>query len=768
METTKTHAANRSHRYLAILLHLALVIGLQFMAGCSVFQTGKPDTLTASLQNQRTEKARSALLEMENIDTLIRLDNHWLADRFESALKTPAALEGTYDIRKIETIFTNQIILLEAIVDITDEYEHTISATVWGDVLLLYRDDGLEWRPRFNELQIDLKDFNFAGNSYVEPGPELTQTLLRNLNRDIAQTIVESNANTISLNPIPLGEIQVGASLPGFAETVARSTHSLRGVFRTAGSATLIESSATSIALDLAFIPDLSTCPADITISRAEFARDVKSREPVGITRNLGGVVDAGYFYTEITGATHPMTIIHYWFADGLPVAVEELPVGASERWRTWSSKGAANSGASQWEVLVVEKESGCILTSKSIRKLEPETPATTVSPDQARQAFTQFREEFIRRTSGFSIIHDKPGIVLIETRRSFLREVLQASLAGLSIDAAFDPPTLSSLQFSAQLQSFDPANITCEHRDCSPVPVCKVSLNPCKRLRDTRDCSSCQFRNPLNNRCVSEAVDPLCEAARKRQNARYDDERNACINHAENAKRECDRLNAQVFSSCQIESGFEESACEAVKTSLKALETNAPLAIVRARVQPKGNLTANFSNFILADNLDGLKLDMSLQSRLQLEGDLYFEPTPVNGPLSKCIAAWSTPFVSGLTGTGAFRSLLSEFEQGPDMLTADWSGFGITTETRPSPLGSIFVDNPQLLADCKIGLTVSRVEQAITGDDAAFFRGQAELILQALPTKIHLAPATVASGNRVHSARARLTAQHLQYDIQE
>jgi hypothetical protein len=101
-------------------------------------------------------------------------------------------------------------------------------------------------------------------------------------------------------------------------------------------------------------------------------------------------------------------------------------------------------------------------------------------------------------------------------------------------------------------------------------------------------------------------------------------------------------------------------------------------------------------------------------------------------------------------------------------MLTASWSGFGITIDTQPSPLESMFVNNPQLLANCNIGLTVSKVEQAINDDDAAFFRGKTDLIIHPLPTKIHLAPASIVFGNMVYSTNARLSSQHLKYDIRE
>ena len=756
----------RHSRILSNLFYL--IVGVHVLVTCSMVPTQAPDTRVSSLQNQRAANAGLAVLALEDVDTLIKLDNDWLAQQFAAVLKAQSALGGIYSFDKIKITFTNQYIILRTIIDIKDEKGNTITAALSGDIILNYSGNGLEWRPRFNKLQISSKNFAFADSRYTEPDAELTRTTLQNLNADLAQAVLENNSNTIPLNPVPLGTVQVGASLPGFAESSAEATQSLKGVFMIAGSAVLIDSSVTSIALDLAFIPDLSTCPADVTVSRAEFVRDIASREPVDIAGDINNAADVGYFYSEIAGAKRPLTIMHYWFADGLPMVVEELEVGPSERWRTWSSKGGTNSNAAQWEVLVVEKESGCILASKSIHTLESDTPVTSVSQDQARQTFIELQDAFSSRTFGFSIIDGKPDIALIEVRRPFLRDVLQASLSDLSIDAEFDGSGLPVLPFSAQIQPFDAENIICEHRACSPTPVCKTSLTHCKRIRDTRDCSSCQFRNPLNNRCVSEAVDPLCEAARNRQNARYDKERIICISRAESAKRECDRLNAQVFSSCQIEAGFEESTCESVKSGLKAIERGTPLAHVNAETQSTGELSVNFSNFIIKGDLADLMLDLSLQSRLQLDGELSFKPANKTLPLARCISAWSGPFSIRFAGAPLISSMLSELETGPGMLTAHWSGFGITIEAQTSPLESIFVGNPQLLANCNIGLTVSEVEQAIAGGDAAFFSGQTDLIIQARPTNIHLAPATIQLGNKVYSADANLTAQHLKYDIRE
>lgn len=752
---------------LAAVFYFAITA--QVMVGCSFLQQNiDPVSERASTQNQRTESAALALQKLDELDALIKLDNEWLADEFSAALKKQAISTGYFNFRKLKLNFGGQLISLQATVAIKDQQGNIISAAVAGDIMLVYSANSLEWLPDFTRLQVTTKDFEFEDGIYAEPVPDLTQHLLAKLNTDVADLLIESGDNSIAMNPTPLGEIQVGASLPGFNKLPARHTQALRGMFMVTGNAILIEKKTTSIALDLAFIPDLSTCPADVTVSRALFTSDIVSREPVGIIRVMNKGTEPPNFYTEISGAEHPLTIIHYWFADGQPMAVEELAVGPSERWRTWSDNGTTNHDAKRWEVLVVEKETGCILHSQSIQTPEPEITYTPVEQERARQAFTVFQQNFNHRTSGFSTPETELDIALVGIRRSYLREVLQATVADLSMDAEFDGSALADLQYSARLLPFEASDITCEHRSCPPPDVCKANLSLCKRFRDTRDCSSCLFRNPLNNRCVKEAVDPICEASRNRQNTRYDADRTTCINNAEAAKQECDRLNDQALRSCQIEIGFEDSICESIKTSMKSLGDGTPLAHVSAQTQASGKLSANFSNFRIEGDLSGLKLDMLLESDLQLEGDLNFSPGNITRPLANCIVAWSTPFKNRFASAPAVNNMLSNFELRHSTLVANWSGFGLTIDTKPSPLESAFVGNPQLLANCRIGLTVNEVEQAFTGDDAGFFRGNMDLQIQPLPTKIHLAPATIELGGNIYSAAAELSSTYLRYHIGE
>lgn len=749
-----------------LIRSFCLAIVTYLMAACTALQpTGGTDVVSVS--NQRAASAEIALQQLQDIDTLIKLDNHWLAAQIEAALVTQADASEKFHFHKLKLDFDRQLITLDALLDVSDEDGNIISASVSGEILLVFSGTQLEWLPRFTQLRISSKDFSFDGGSYAEPIPELTLSTLQGLSVDITEALIELGNNTISINAAPLGKIQVGASLPGFTTTPARHTQSLRGVFIVAGSAMLIESAITTVALDMTFIPDLSTCPADVTVSRAEFASGISSREPVGIARNMNGAADVSYFYSEIAGAKRPLTIIHYWFADGQPLAVKELAVGPSERWRTWSGRGSEYSDAKHLEVLVVEKDSGCILHSGSIRTLEPESTIARVEQTRSMHTFETLKDLFNVRVADFSISGEIPGIALIEVRRPFLVEALQASLADLSVDAVFDKTALSTLRHSAMLMPFDTQDINCDHRACASAPVCKTNITQCKRLRDTRDCSSCLFRNPLNNRCVSEAVDPLCEAARSRQNAQYESDRAACIASAEASKRDCDLLNTQAVRSCQIEAGFEGTVCETIKNSVRALQQGVPLAHVNAESNASGTLSANFSNFRIDDDLAGIKLDMTLKSDLQLDGDLKFNPAGITRPLADCINAWSGPFGNKFVATSKVSKLLTQLTNHGNALSATWSGFGLMLETSPSPLESVFVGNPQLLANCRIGLTVNKVEQAFAGDDEDFFNGFIELEIQPLPTRIQLAPATIESGGKSYRAEAKLTAHHLRYDIE-
>jgi len=745
---------------------LCLAVATQFVFACAGLQPSGPVSGEDGLEGQRINSAVQALQELDEIDTLIKLDNRKLSEQIASGLSAQAALTGRFHLGNLRVRFGRQHIALESALDITDDAGNIISASVHGDVSLAFSGNRLEWYPHFNQIQISSNNFSFERETYAEPGLELEQSLLQRLNADVADQIMLYGNNTMALNAVPLGEIEVGASLPGFAGSVASGTKPLNTAFVVIGSAILVEPAVTSIALDLEIKPNLSSCPAEVTVSRAGFTSDVVDREPRGLAGNMHDATAVRYFYTEISGAKRPLTIIHYWFADGQPLVVEELSVEPSERWRTWSSRSAAQADASRWEVLVVEKDSGCIFHSQSIRTLEADATHSEAGLASENRTFAELRKEFNTKTAGFSISRDKPDIALIEVRRTFLRDLLQASLTGLDLEAGFDQTALPELQFSALMRPFEAADIVCEHRNCPPAPSCTVSLTQCKRIRDTRDCTSCLFRNPLNNRCVSEVQDPICERARSRQNQKYEADSANCIADAEAAKQGCVQLGAQALRSCEIESGFELSACESVKSALASLSKEIPLTRTEAQAVFQGRLSAVFSNISIDGDFSRLKMDMAIKSGMRLDGQLEFSPGELPPVLARCVAAWNAPFASRAIAPSVANSMLTTFSNTDSAFVANWSGYILPVDIVPSPLESALVDNPNLLANCSIGLSVSDVESAFTGDNAEFFTGHLRLELQPQPAIIHMTPATMQLGSREYQGQAAISSTYVRYDI--
>lgn len=755
-------------RFIGGTLRAGVCFPIVVLSACSVLQGTPPGLDSVDVRNERATLASFELSQVEQVNATVKLNNEWLTSLVSTTLLEASAASERYKIEKIEIYLDNQIIYLDGIINISDEINNTISGSFSGELKINFSPRYLDWYADIKRLSISSTDFSFDGGQYAESIPELEQQVLKNLHDEFLLSLTQSGADSIPMNAVPLGEIQVGADLPGVSASPARRTEPLGGVFLKSRDALLIERDYTSIALELVNLPNLSYCVPEISVSRSAFARQISSREPVGITGRNSKPEDIRYFFTEISGARRPNTVIHYWYANGQAVAFEELHVGVSSRWRTWSSTSKKFSPGDQLEVLVVEKDSGCILLSRAIEIAGDLALPVEEDAVMEEKSLDDYRGEFLQRTAILSAEDDSPELAVIHTQRSFLISALQSSLNDLTISASFNVGDIPELKRKTRLNAFDPKTIACQRRDCPPVSVCEVNISHCKRFRDTRDCSSCLFRNPLNNRCVSEAVDPVCEASRDRQNERYDQERFACIESAEKSKQECDFQNAQASRSCQIETSFADNACDSIKSSIENLKPGAPLAYVQANALPHGTLSAKFGNFQLEGDLERLKLDISLSSAMHLAGNMNFSPGNVAKPLADCIASWSAPFVSRFANTPAVENLQSQLVLQSSLLTADWSGFGMSIELMPSPLASVLAENPQSLANCKIGLTVPRVEKAINGGDETFYRGLLKLEMLPLPTILHLAPATMVIGGSARSAEATLSTQRVSYKFSD
>ncbi|NND44614.1 MAG: DUF2914 domain-containing protein [Xanthomonadales bacterium] len=733
---------------------------------CTMVQRLLPVSESPAEEGQRAALALADLEELREVDALIRLDNDLLLAQIESALDAQAAQSPAFAFKRLRARAARQLIRLDATL-VMPGAEETIEAELQGDVLLSVSGGYLVWLPRFNSIEL--------ANAPVEDasGPDATAQapdasgLLERVNKEIADAVIVLGKNTVRIDAMPLGALEVGAELLDLQGVSARGQHPLGGVFTVAGSVIKIEPSVTSIALDLEFIPNISTCPADVFVSRSTFASEIRNREPIGITRILDDSDSERHFFTEISGATRSTAVVHYWFADGVPVWLEELPVEPSYRWRTWSSKRIEPDVARNWEVVVVEKQTGCILHSQAIRVdhvVSPDGEVATPNPG----AYDTFSIAFDERMAGFGIRDEKPEIALIQVRRAFLNQALHTSVKDIQVVVNFDADALPTQRMAGTLEAFDTNGIVCEERSCSASRSCPGDFAQCIRDRDARDCTRCLFRNPLNNRCVTEGVDPICEAAKTSQNAKFDAAYDACLEQAAAEKTACERLLAQELQSCELEAASEQTACEAGKAAVERLAGASAIADVDLKLHAGGGLSAIFSDFQVEGDLERLRMNLVLSGALDLEGSIRFAPYSSLGPLGACINAWQKSFTGRVVLPYEAHTMIAPIALSSPELRSSWSGYAVPASINPPPLEAMFVENPSLLADCHIGLTVDRVAREISGPASAYLQGQYRLEVQPAATRIRLGEASVSFGDRTLTADPVLSGSHLTYRVEE
>jgi hypothetical protein len=104
-----------------LIRFFCLAIVTSVMASCTVLQPAGVPTDKASIQNQHAVNAEIALQQLQDIDTLIKLDNHWLAEQIEAALVVQADSSEKFHFRKFKLKFDKQLIALDALLDVNDD-----------------------------------------------------------------------------------------------------------------------------------------------------------------------------------------------------------------------------------------------------------------------------------------------------------------------------------------------------------------------------------------------------------------------------------------------------------------------------------------------------------------------------------------------------------------------------------------------------------------------------------------------------------------------
>ena len=152
-----------------------LTVVTQLVFACPLPQQSGPLTEQTVIQNQRVASAELALKKLDEIDTLVKLDNDKLAAQISTGLSVQAEISGRFQLRKPRVRFYEQYIALESWLEITDIAGNVISATAYGEISLDYSDNRLEWFPHFNQLQVSSSNFSFEQQTYAETTAELNQ-----------------------------------------------------------------------------------------------------------------------------------------------------------------------------------------------------------------------------------------------------------------------------------------------------------------------------------------------------------------------------------------------------------------------------------------------------------------------------------------------------------------------------------------------------------------------------------------------------------------
>jgi hypothetical protein len=183
-------------------------------------------------------------------------------------------------------------------------------------------------------------------------------------------------------------------------------------------------------------------------------------------------------------------------------------------------------------------------------------------------------------------------------------------------------------------------------------------------------------------------------------------------------------------------------------------------------QIVSSGGLSSIFSGFEIDGDLEYIRLKLGFSGALYLSGSIRFAPRQFLGPLASCMNAWQKTFEAKVVMPYLGTSMIGAINPTASTLDTDWSGYVVSAPISPKPLEAMFVENPNLLADCQIGLTVEKVARAINGAASEYLSGSYQFEIQPLSSRIKLAQASVRYGEQVFQAEPELSAGYLKYDV--
>lgn len=106
--------------------------------------------------------------------------------------------------------------------------------------------------------------------------------------------------------------------------------------------------------------------PELFTVARFVVAKDVKNREPVGVSETFPAATGKVYCYLEAAIITEGSNVECIWFYNGAKVRVSSLSLNKGSRWRTYANK-TINGQKGDWKV-DLRDANGKVLKSVSFK----------------------------------------------------------------------------------------------------------------------------------------------------------------------------------------------------------------------------------------------------------------------------------------------------------------------------------------------------------------------------------------------------------------
>jgi hypothetical protein len=716
---------------------MALGIAI-LLAACSGQQRVEP-TAAPATTSERPEIGAQSWLET---DAVVAIDNRLLGTHLRSTLMRLSPIEQL-EFLNIEFEFSGQTIGMTIHAGITQSDNQVQTARIIGDIKLSYSGAGLSWFPLVHSIEPQTPGTEWEDADWIQ-----------RINSRLIREVGLARNGRMGFAIAPPQMLVLSASLPDLGNVATERRLRLQGAYTVAASRVRIEDRSTTFALDLEFVDGISHCEADFSISRSTFSRRIDNREPTGVEPWFNEGLQELHYFTEVVEARRNLNLVHYWFADGRAIGITELAVEPSARWRTWSSLPISPGFARHIEVFVADQDSGCIvdaghleLAGGSSGEIEP-------------------RETFREITRSFSVAGDRPRTAVVELSRALIAESLNKAAARTRFALTLEVGEIPEQPIDGILGSLAGTEFNCQWRDCSVRTACSVDFSRCQRRQDNRDCTTCLFRNPLNDRCISQRVDADCEVQKTNLNASYAVAWEACMAREEAARRTCELRGQEALEDCEQKAEQYQTTCEANREALNL--NQGPVASLQGQSSVSGEFTLVYSDLQADSQFERMKSFLLIEPDLSISGHLLARPAQEPGTLVQCLTNWDSDFLVRTERPQVPRRLVGAIQGDENELSVAWPGVTVPLNVDKGLLTAIFEADPERFEHCSPGLNPAQLDARVSSDDGYLLRGVLPVDIQPGPTRIELPSIVARLNDRNYSATVNSRQRHFKYEFRE